>query len=400
MISLSHPTSNPVSRNVLMAFHETGMLDKYYTTFAFREDSILAKMFYKELFHRIYPKDIIKKTHMCPFREIVRLAARYVFNKEFLGHFSVDSVYRSFDENVAKELLKEDSQAVYSYEDGAASTFTAAKRSGMKCFYDLPIMFYRKAQKIQKEEAATFPELADSLKAASEPAWKIDRKEREIELADHIFVASTVTKNSLLEEGIPAGKITVIPYGVSSTLFDRSGRKEGDKFTVLFAGLVGPRKGVHYLVKAWRELGLKDAELVLIGKDHFPEGYLENTGAGIKYIPPVPHKELVKYYNSADLFVFPSLVEGFGMVILEAMSCGLPVIATQNTAGPDILTDGQDGFILPIRDVAALKEKVEWCYLNRERTREMGQNARRTAEKYSWERYRRNLVFKIRELLA
>ncbi len=76
----------------------------------------------------------------------------------------------------------------------------------------------------------------------------------------------------------------------------------------------------------------------------------------------VPHASLNQYYSTDNVFVFPSLVEGFGLVLLEAMACSIPVITTPNTAGPDIITDGLERFIIPIRDIEALKEKLEWCY--------------------------------------
>ncbi|MHC5731280.1 MAG: glycosyltransferase family 4 protein, partial [Nostoc sp.] len=120
-------------------------------------------------------------------------------------------------------------------------------------------------------------------------------------------------------------------------------------FRALFVGRVGVRKGVHYLIKAWEELQLPQAELMLVGVNEFPETWLSQLPEGVNYIPSVPHTTLNQYYSNANVFVFPSLVEGFGLVLLEAMACGIPVITTTHTAGPDIITDGTEGFIVPIR---------------------------------------------------
>jgi hypothetical protein len=72
----------------------------------------------------------------------------------------------------------------------------------------------------------------------------------------------------------------------------------------------------------------------------------------------VPHRTLLEAMTRAHVFVFPSIVEGFGMVITEALAAGLPVITTPHTAGPDILTEGHDGFIVPIRDPDAIAERI------------------------------------------
>jgi glycosyltransferase involved in cell wall biosynthesis len=99
------------------------------------------------------------------------------------------------------------------------------------------------------------------------------------------------------------------------------------------------------------------------------------------------------------VFVFPSLVEGFGLVLLEAMACGIPIITTPNTGGPDIIIDGIEGFIIPIRDVEALKVKIAWCYSHPQELAKMGIAARKKAEQLTWERYRQKLAMIIKEKL-
>jgi glycosyltransferase involved in cell wall biosynthesis len=132
----------------------------------------------------------------------------------------------------------------------------------------------------------------------------------------------------------------------------------------------------------------------------FPTGWLERYKDIYCHIPSTPHFLLNQYYSGASVFVFPSLVEGFALVLLEAMSCGIPVIATPNTAGPDILSDGVEGFIIPIRDVEALKEKLEWCYCHPQELAEMGRAARRKAEQLNWGLYRQKLASRIQEILV
>jgi glycosyltransferase involved in cell wall biosynthesis len=112
------------------------------------------------------------------------------------------------------------------------------------------------------------------------------------------------------------------------------------------------------------------------------------------------HEELPELYNRASVVVFPSLNDGFGLVILEAMACRVPVIATENTGGPDVIRDGVDGFIIPIRDVEALKERLLWLYEHRDACREMGVNARkRVEENFTVRHYGERLMANIEAVI-
>ncbi|MBD1916324.1 MULTISPECIES: glycosyltransferase family 4 protein [Cyanophyceae] len=410
-ISLVHPTGNPNSRNAAIALAEANLLYEVITTVAYNPNYKLSQLIQylpspvklllnQELERRLWviPSNAVMMPHL--WKELLRicLVKSGLSVKLGLGRQGpIDWVYASLDRHVATYHL-DHLDAIYAYEDGAAYTFQAAKQKGIRCFYELPIAFHRTSRQIQQEEANRFPELASSLQGVHEPLWKLERKEQEVALADHIFVASSMTRQSLLDAGINSERISVIPYGAPVDYF-RPQPKIDKQFRALFVGRVGPRKGVHYLLEAWKNLGLSNAELKLIGINEFPKGWLEAYQNYIHYLPSVPHSSLAQHYCDASLLVFPSLVEGFGLVILEAMACGIPVITTPNAAGPDIITDGVEGFIIPIRDSAAIQEKLEWCYDHPEETMAMGLAARQKAEQSTWLTYRHKLASKIRELL-
>ncbi|MEQ8971701.1 MAG: glycosyltransferase family 4 protein [Coleofasciculus sp. C1-SOL-03] len=403
-ISLIHPTSNPNSRNAALALSEVGLLHEVITTIAYNPQSSathllnllpskVSNRITQELERRTWipPNGVPIRTHL--WQEVLRVALVKTGLSQHLGfgqHRPINWVYASLDYHVANHHLQ-NLDAVYAYEDGAATTFQAAKQQGILCLYDLPIPFYRLSQAIQLEEAERFPELAPALQAIQEPAWKIERKEQEVQLADHIFVASSFTKKSLLEIGVKPEKISIIPYGAPIDYFQPQ-PKPDNLFRALFVGRVSPRKGVHYLLEAWQQLQLPEAELLLVGINEFPEVGFAQYREIFRYVPSVPHASLNQYYSAANVLVFPSLVEGFGLVLLEAMSCSIPVITTPHTAGIDILTDGVEGFIVPIRDVEALKEKLEWCYHHPQELAEMGRAARRKAEQLNWQLYRKKLA--------
>ncbi len=411
-ISLIHPTGNPNARNGAIALWEADLLHEVITTIAYNPKGSVSRylnLLPKRISDRvafelgrrtwIAPSGVSMRTH--PWREAMRLALvkTGLSNRLGFGPWGpFNWVYASLDRHVAKHHLQ-NLDAVYAYEDGAATTFQEAKKQGIICLYDLPIPFYRTVFEIQQEEAQRFRDLAPGLIAIHEPASKLERKEQEIQLADHIFVASSVTKNSLLKVGIKPEKISVIPYGAPIDYFQPQAKTD-KVFRALFVGRVGAHKGVHYLLQAWKELQLPDAELMLVGVNDFPDGWLERYAEVFRYIPSVPHASLNEYYSAANVLVFPSLLEGFGMVLLEAMACGIPVIATSNTGGNDIITDGVEGFLIPIRDVEALKEKLEWCDRHPQELAEMGRAARQKAEQLTWKLYRQRLANRVQELLS
>ncbi|MCL1468532.1 glycosyltransferase family 4 protein [Argonema galeatum] len=411
-ISLIHPMGNPNSREAALALSEAGLLYEIITTIAYnpkgwvsRYLNLLPKTIKNrvadELGRRIWiaPNGVFIRSH--PWQEAMRIALIRTGLNNYLGFSlqeTVDFIYAAIDRHVSQHHLQ-GLDAVYAYEDGAFTTFKAAKQQGILCLYDLPILFYRMSRDIQTQEANRFPEFASALQAANEPAWKSERKEQEIQLADHIFVASSFVKNSLLEGGIKTEKISVIPFGAPIDYFYP--KPKTDKlFRALFVGRVGPRKGVHYLLQAWQQLQLPEAELLIVGINEFPEGYLEKYGDGVRYVPSVPHTSLNEYYSSANVLVLPSLVEGLPLVVLEAMACGIPIITTLNAGVSDIITNGVEGFIVPVRDVEAVKEKLEWCYSHTIELAEMGQSARKQAEQLTWSLYRQRLASRVKQLLS
>jgi len=230
------------------------------------------------------------------------------------------------------------------------------------------------------------------------PNWSADLEVRAdavsaAESAEHakatrIVVASSFTKATLIEHGVSADKIALNPYGVDLARFAiRSRPDEKRPFRFLFAGLVSARKGIPLLHEAWKTLAAKNAELWIVGpvSPTAPSAWLD--GAGTKFLGKVSNAELADIMAESDVFVFPSYFEGFALVLLEAMASGLPVITTTATAGPDIVTEDGDGFIIEPGHLDALVEAMRFCLENRDRVTEMGANARRTAERFSWDAY-------------
>ena len=202
-----------------------------------------------------------------------------------------------------------------------------------------------------------------------------------------------------IEKGIDPKKLIQIPYGVDLTNFKQI-QKEDDIFRVIFAGSLSLRKGVHYLLKAFSELGLKNAELVLIGSvSNEIKSFMEKYKRYYHYIGKVPHLELYRYLSQGSIFVLPSIEEGLANVIPQAMACGLPVICTTNTGGADIIRDEKEGFIIPIRDVEALKAKILYLYENEDKRKFMSEEALKRAKEFTWDAYGNKVITAYKKIL-
>jgi glycosyltransferase involved in cell wall biosynthesis len=219
--------------------------------------------------------------------------------------------------------------------------------------------------------------------------------------ADRIAVPSLFVKRTFLERGIPESKLIHAPYGTSLTEFYPV-NKEDSTFRVIHCGSIALQKGVQYLLQAFYELNLPNAELWLVGflnpeMEPFLAKYQSNK---IILKGKQPQNQLRWFYSQCSVFCLASVQDGFGMVIPQAMACGLPVIYTTNTGGEDIVRDGTDGFCVPIRDVEALKERILFFYENPERQAEMGNNALKQARKsLSWDDYGHKIVSAYSQIL-
>jgi glycosyltransferase involved in cell wall biosynthesis len=233
--------------------------------------------------------------------------------------------------------------------------------------------------------------------------WFIDKEEEEFRAADRVIVMSGVARRTLVEQGVPAEKIFVSHPGVSLEQFS-PGTKHDDVFRVIHCGTINPRKGVHYLVQAFHELDLPRAELWLIGG-----GAARSSLASIlrRYAHPRihlkgahPQGELHRLYAQGSVFVLASVADGFGMVVPQAMACGLPAIVTDNVGAADIVDEGVSGHVVPARDVEALKARLLALYRDPSAARDMGAAARRAVQAgRTWDDYGDRLVAFLRDLV-
>jgi len=251
------------------------------------------------------------------------------------------------------------------------------------------------------EEMRLAPECRESLSGELEmsmPEHRFRQLCEEAALADLIMTPSSYVKQTLAEHGVAEHRVRVVPHGVRLDLFWPPAEPPRGPFRVVFAGQMVQRKGLGYLLEAWRRLALRDAELVLVGRGLMDNALLARYDGVYTLRAGVTRDELRAIYQSSDLCCVPSLAEGFGLVYLEALACGTPVIGTPNTGAADLITEGGEGFIVPIRDVEALSDRIRWCYGHRGALREMRPRARQLAEKHPPERFRQILAETVSQL--
>jgi glycosyltransferase involved in cell wall biosynthesis len=228
----------------------------------------------------------------------------------------------------------------------------------------------------------------------------VDRALEEYNEVDYVAVPSQFAFDSFLEHGFRPQKLILTPFGVDTRRF-RPAERTGATFRALFVGQVAIRKGIQYLLRAWQELDLDDAELIVAGgirpetRDVVERVLKENRGRSqIRLVGHVP--DPVALFQSASAFVFPSVEEGSALVTYEAMACGLPVVVTPNAGS--VVRDGIDGFVVPAGDVEALKDRLLQLHSDPKLRIEMGASARRRAEEFTWEAYGRRLVASYQRL--
>ncbi|MEO0267362.1 MAG: glycosyltransferase family 4 protein [candidate division WOR-3 bacterium] len=388
-VIVSHP-GRQHSHQLAYALQEGKILLKYFTGLWYKPDkfpySILKKMpqlekeFKKRYFEKINPEYVVQN----PFPEI-----KYRFILKDKNPWL--KIGMEFDRWVSKKLKKLDFDIFIGYELSSLKSFRIAKLKKKITILDLSQIHYKDIIKINNK----FKFLN-----VNKRVLKIENKikDEELKYADYIIVLSEFAKESLIKNGIDRDRIFVAHLGIEPSIFKPTERHEDKEFTLIFVGTICKRKGINYLIETYKRINKPDIHLTIIGPPADAFKYIEKNIKNLKYKSFLPHEKLVKEYYKSSIFVFPSLLDSFAQVVLEAMACGLPVIITENVGAKDCVRNGVDGFIIPPGDITALKEKILYFYYNREKIYEMGKNASEQARKYTWEKYRENILKFIKEL--
>lgn len=357
-----------------------------------------------ELKRRCFDEQARKHTRHRAIRELGRILAskanlKYLTRRE-QGVFSIEAVYRDIDRRVARSIRKGRGEAVYAYEDGALESFRTARQNGVRCIYDLPIGYWKTQRMLLSEEAKRWPEWASTITSLRDSPTKLAYKDEELRLADRIYVASQFTKKTLENFDGPLAPIEVIPYGFPPAEAPRDyDGVQKRKLKLLFVGGLSQRKGIADMFAALEQLGT-EVELTIVGKPMVQDCKALNAALRrCRWIPSLPHQHVIELMRQHDVLLFPSLFEGFGLVITEAMSQGTAVITTNRTAGPDLIEHGRNGWIVSAGSTDSLRNQIQELLDKPDLVATVGEQARQSAIARPWHRYGDELAASIQQFL-
>ncbi|MGO1119632.1 glycosyltransferase family 4 protein [Rhodovibrionaceae bacterium A322] len=406
LVDVAHPGSVNTTYAMVASLAEQGLLGRFDTGIYFKEDqwNWLLQLFparvraavARELKRRQSPGLPLDQIFQHPVWEIACIAgARLGLSGDRVRGLR-DRRNARFDQMIATRLHKGSRPDLLVVQDGSAlHSLEAARQVGVPTVLNQVIGHYSHGRRILLEEEERFPQLKGQLVKPRSNNF-LESVAREPAAADWIFAPSDYVTETVVAQGASRDRVLKLPYSVDTSRFqagDDSRNRDGP-CRLLFVGQVSQRKGIIYLLEAIKQLKDPDVELTLVGTldggQDALEGWLADYRGCFKHLSNVPYGEVHALYRQADVFVYPSLHEGSPMAIFEAMASGLPVITTPNSGS--VVTDGREGYLVPIRDVEGLKDRITELKNNADLRREMGRAARKESENYAPDRYGERLA--------
>jgi len=406
-IALAHPGPAPFVQQVGRALYEAGMLLRFATTFVDRPDAlwrnVLCRMadltgqdLKRQLRRRAITEFPLEKVVSKPGAEILRTLASRWDKDGRLTDCIWEWAEKRFDQWVAGHALQ-NADVVYGYEHACLNTFQSAQRRGILRVYEVPAPHHAFVKDIFEQEFAKYPELRtpyyEHLHKHQEQ--RTARCMQEWELADLVIVNSELTRRSFASNGADIDKVRVLPLGAPPIrgIGKNGGTATSEPIRFLWAGTFSMRKGAHYVLQAWERLRPgRAARLDIVGAVRLPASMLQRVPESVQFFNSVPRDELFELYHRADALVFPTLCDGFGMVVTEALAQGLPVITTACAGASDLIKQHVNGLIIPSAEVDGLTTALDWCIDNRQALKSMRIAAIDTAAHWQWADFRQALV--------
>lgn len=299
-----------------------------------------------------------------------------------------------FARKVAAYAIKSGADAVITYDDTSPLLFEILAREApqIRRIMDVSAANTLYMRQIYERDLKLAPGFAGRLKTERAIVWdpvRVDRTRRELKAAETFLVPSAFVKKSLMFSGISEDRIHVCPYGVSTVQFHQKQFPEtiSRPIRFVYVGGVKELKGIYYLLEAFQRIPKASAELIVVGqcdpKDPDLAPYLER----VTFLGSILHDEMDAVLRSADVFILPSLGEGLSLAAMEAAMCGLPLIVSENSGIVDLMTDGAEGYIIPIQSTEAIVGAVQRLIDCPENIRTMGQAAHEMAMNATWDAY-------------
>lgn len=412
-VLLAHPGKQH-SFETAKALKDAGVFYKYVTTVYDKRGSIT------HLFKNILTGNNLKKanTRICSYLDdndvvqvyelwglLVLLISKFSFLSKLYFHLNM-SLSNHFADKVAKMAVKDNVDAIIVYDGISRKGLEYIKKKAphIKTIMDVSISMrpFMKANFEKDMERYHHNGFYKEETYLWNPKYeKVIRNE--LKYVDYFFAPSNVVCRSLEYCGIERDKIKIVPYGVDTTKFDYQ-KKECENSTplkMIYVGQISYRKGLHHLLRIVNIYDKNTVEISLAGafneNDEIYKKFKDYPN--VHFLGFVTRDILSKEYKKADVFVFPTLGEGYGMVVLEALSTGTPVLISNLAGGDDAIDNYQNGIVYEALSEEALKEAIDWFLNNREKIPEMSAKARGTALKYTWEHYHKHYASELLKIL-
>jgi starch synthase len=395
-VVLSHPGKQH-SYEVAVALERAGRLKCFYTGMFFRQGPYAraASRLLGKRSHAGVPSDRVRSW---PYAEAVSrsLGRSRILPRAIRDRLQYPFVNWAFDRHVARQLvgLNPPPSAVYGFLGASEQTFVAAQRRGIATVLDVPIVL--DALEVIKQENAVRGQF-DTPTGLSHV-----RMRREIMTADWVVVPSKAVAQSVATVDTAHPGISIVPFGVDVDRFAPSARRNTvpGRLNVLFAGRLEPRKGVHFLIDAWRHAPA-DWNLELAGPAgpaQYVRSLRENYTTNVSELGNLTQSELAEFLRKGDVFVFPSLAEGSALVTYQALASGLPCIVTAEAGS--VVRDGVEGFVVPARDSAAITATLDLLARDQKLRERMARAARARAESFTWNHYHAALIEVLEQIVG
>jgi glycosyltransferase involved in cell wall biosynthesis len=340
--------------------------------------------------------------------EVPRVAASLLPAAERLEDWLWERGEHAFDRACAAQLHRQEIGGFIGIEHSCLRSLRTARSLGKPGVVVYLSPHHRTRARWVDREFQDVPDLISPARQRIErlAAARDARRDEEAATADWIETGSSFTTRSLIDAGVPAGRILTVPMGGSDPVDARLlPARAPSVCRVVAVGPVSVRKGAHHLLRAWPRVAGPGAELHFYGKlllaDRVRRSLTEGSaGDQVRFHGSVPAASLCDVYLQASVLVLPSLCDGFGLVVSEALAHGLPVITTTNTGAADLIEHGRTGFVIPPADEDALANALQWCVDHPEDLFAMRQAALASAGRWTWADFRRRQVELLGRALA
>jgi glycosyltransferase involved in cell wall biosynthesis len=383
-IIVSHTEKQHVNA-LLSGLWKQGILKQFFTSIA--ANKITPPQYLSEKWRKTLQKRYFTDIDSRIIRHFPLIAA--LCNGIKSEYWRIFIAYKLFDRVVAHHLKSADFDIFISYENINLQSFKTAKQLGKITILDLAAI-HHSFQNPMLIKLGTYQRTEELDRICAQ-------KDQALGYTDYILTLSNFAEHSLIQSGFPANRIYKTYLGVNHLVFKPKMRynTEGSPnrpFELYFVGTMTTRKGIPFLMdvhKTLLERGL-NIRLTLIGPlADFAPPTVETPQ--YRYIPFLSHAELVRMHHNLDLFVFPSYLDSWGQVVVEAMACGSPVLVSDRTGAKDAVEKG-GGHVLPIDDLAAWVSAIEQFYHDRSLLEKIGKQAAIIAQIYTWEAYHQQVV--------